>query len=527
VPDESKVARALLSVRSAGDSFDPHMASSPSMTTLHSLAFSRLLAYSDQVAGVIEPDLADSLPEQPDEATLIVTVRRAVKYQYLPPLDGSGFKPSDTSLGAGAHPGSVYASSYDVNYSIERQATDPTFPRHYQWAMLDKAEITTPLTVTAQARSALAPLLHYFADTHSFIVHILVAGGGFPGPESIVGSGPFEMDAWSEGVASRLIRNSEWYPFVPPPRLDGLEMLDVMEADLMRAALANRAVDFGTVPPALHAELRELPGLQEAANEQLSFHALEFFAGAPPFADARLRQAVALAIDRDALSKQLRGGVAAPLRPWISAPLSAWALPAEDANTLPGDGNSEGALQDARTLFEEAGGASLGPFGLLYDSADSDAAGLAATLAAQLAENLGLQATAQPADSGQLQVAIAQGQAALWVARREGWLDPDDWYRPHFHSSANRFGLADSELDKLIERQLTELDVEARRETVHDLERRLAELNVAINLGNHLEWSLSQSYVKDLELDILPGYQWRWHKAWLDQSHPDWASRPP
>ena len=50
----------------AHDSLDPHLTQMGPVANMHSAVFSRVLRYEDEHAGTIVPDLAESMPEQPE-----------------------------------------------------------------------------------------------------------------------------------------------------------------------------------------------------------------------------------------------------------------------------------------------------------------------------------------------------------------------------------------------------------------------------------------------------------------------------
>jgi hypothetical protein len=55
------------------DTMDPHQTQFGPMYNMHSVVFSRVLQYDDEINGVIGPDLADGMPEQ----SLITSSRSA------------------------------------------------------------------------------------------------------------------------------------------------------------------------------------------------------------------------------------------------------------------------------------------------------------------------------------------------------------------------------------------------------------------------------------------------------------------
>ncbi len=68
----------------AHDALDPHLTLMGPIGNMHSAVFSRILRYDDERAGTLAPDLADGMPEQPDQLTYVIRLREGVKFHDAP-----------------------------------------------------------------------------------------------------------------------------------------------------------------------------------------------------------------------------------------------------------------------------------------------------------------------------------------------------------------------------------------------------------------------------------------------------------
>jgi peptide/nickel transport system substrate-binding protein len=504
----SDTLRGMGFVRSAGDSFDPHRAQLGPVQSLHALVFSKVLSYDNQLQGTIVPDLAESLPEQPDETTYVFKLREGLRYHERAPLAG------------------LEVTADDVKFSIERQlGEDKTFRRKSQWVNVQSVEVQDAQTFTVKTLGPLAPLLHYFADTGAFILPAALTESGLTGPEGMVGSGPFMFESWTEGERMRVVRNAQWHGGPSRPYLQAVEIAEAADTVAQEAALRSREVDFGAVWRPMYDALRDdLPGLRGIETGQLAFTGMRFFAAQPPFNDQRLRQALTIALDRQALIEALAFG-GAKANAWISWPLEDWALPAGDLRALPGyrytAPEREADLATANDLYNAAGGPALGTLTLVVADVNEASLGQGSVMRDLLERAIpGLPLDLEVLTYDEIAEGLISGQVQWVSASDSGWLDPDDWLVPFFHSQGNRnsFGYEDAAFDQLLEDQRRELDFEARQAKVWDLERRLTDLALGVNLFANVEYTLAWSYVKDLRMDGEPGFQFLWADAQLDES---------
>jgi peptide/nickel transport system substrate-binding protein len=129
-----------------------------------------------------------------------------------------------------------------------------------------------------------------------------------------VGCGPYVFDKWETGSYAHFVANPKYWG--PKPKIDEITTRFVPDDAAQIAALKNGDGQLG-----VYIGYPDIPDLQKAGfqvyqansgfNEGLYFY-LDPKKGHPALQDARVRQAIAMAIDRAAISKNLLLGLTQP-----------------------------------------------------------------------------------------------------------------------------------------------------------------------------------------------------------------------
>ena len=234
-------------------------------------------------------------------------------------------------------------------------------------------------TVVFRFKQPYAPLLLQLDATEAPIVarHVYQGTDAQTNPANVnpVGTGPFKAVSYRKGAEIRLARNPAY--FKPGlPTLDEIVMRVIPDAGTQVLALENGEVDFLWGVPGPHqARLKADARFRTA---QTSYHpggsncimTVSFNLDRPALKDARVRRAVALALDRDAFLKQILFGEGRVAAAPISSEM-AWAharglsLPgfdrveAERLLDTAGWKKEQGATRVARTVAGVADGTPL------------------------------------------------------------------------------------------------------------------------------------------------------------------------
>lgn len=536
------------------DALDPHLTQYGPVVNMHSAVFSRLLRYEDEVLGSIAPDLAESMPEQPDDLTYIFRLR-----------DGIAFH--DTPRARAAHPAAAgrRLEASDVKYSFERQMNrnSPQAARFFRagmWRVIDRIEATDARTVVFHLSRPVAPFAAFLASRHAFVIPREIVDGGRDEANTdgaMIGSGPFVLDAWEPGVAVRLRRNPAWFARDDladslgdsRPFLDGYDAFFSPQEDVFqRAAFDRRLVDTtGFTDPealgrALATNLSDIVLEEQMAGGIL---ASRFLIDRPPFRDDRVRRAIHLAIDRPALADllypPLDGRRSADLSGAV-APAMGDCAPAGDVLARrPGYGTSrEADIAEAKKLWAAAlGDAPIGELPVFFAGIPRVIPERAiAAISRMLSDVLGAQIRATIDTSGTAVIGSAlgkniegatEGTVSFTFMLEDGGVDLDEWLYPHFRSGQpmNTYRLQDPTLDAMLDKQRAEFDADVRREAGLDIQEYLAaNVNARLEYLAPVERRLTWGYVRNSHQPLWNGSDQALADTWLDTTHAAWTGRP-
>ena len=269
------------------------------------------------------PDLASGWEATPDGRTLTFTLRSNLFWHDGAPLDAG-----------------------DVIFTLDRlRALPPTTTalladlRYISGATAPAAD-TVVLTLTSRFAPILAALTVPILPRHLLAERDLATLNFWELP---VGTGPFRLTEARPGEHYRLERFEGFH--LGAPLLDSITFALIPEASVARSALAEGRLLLSELPWGAH----EPPpvGVRGASYPENGFYFLGFNLRADRiFADSRLRQALALAIDRPALVEEATGGQGMPIN--STALPGSWA----DLTAPPRSGTD---LDAARILLEQAG----------------------------------------------------------------------------------------------------------------------------------------------------------------------------
>lgn len=262
----------------------PHASTNEEFTTsIFGNVFETLVGLDENLG--LRPGLAESW-HNPDDLTWVFRLRR----------------------GARLHDGRLLEGRHVVE-SLERARSDPESTCQAELTAVAGIEAPDPDTVVIKTRFPFAPLPNRLTNVP---IWAKALSGGPP-----VGTGPYRIHTWTIHGDTVLEAFDQHHGGAPSLRIVEFKVVpDTLERlRLLREGKVNLIVD---VPPEQIAALQAEPTLRTVARQGLRvmFLAMDCarskssYLSIPenPFRDARVRRAVALAIDRGALVKGPLGG---------------------------------------------------------------------------------------------------------------------------------------------------------------------------------------------------------------------------
>ena len=314
------------------------------------------------------------------------------------------------------------------------------------------------------------------------------------------GTGPFKLTEWDLGQRIELDANTNFY-LEPKPSLakvtyalsgSPLIMYENDEIDLSPVGI-NDIESIRDPNNALNAEFVE--------RESLDVFYIGFNLEEPPFDDLRVRQALAMAIDKELLANTILNELVVPADGILPPGIPGFN---ESLQGLPFDPDA------ARALLDDAGGPDLlRDVILLTSGAGATPSVVIEAIVAMWEENLGV-----PSGS----IFIEQEQSGLFFRDvREGgfqmaslgWIadypDPQNFLDLHFHSQnpINDTSYSNREVDRLLEQARTETDEQTRLLLYQQVEERIVQEVPWIPLYHFKSNSLIKPYVEGY---ILPPF---------------------
>ncbi len=534
------------------ETFDPHQSRGGPLADLHSAVFSRLYRYSDEVAGTIVPDLAEAMPEQPDELTYIIPLREGVTFHDTPGARAAFPTVAGRSL-----------DSEDVRQSIERQLNlnsprASRFLRSGQLSVIERVATPNRRTVTIRLKRPVAPFLAMLAAPQAYVIAretVDTSLDEMATASTLVGSGPFTIDAFEPGVVVRLRRNAAWFAANDGdagsgsrPWLDGIDAyFSPQESTFQRAAFERQAVDvteLGDVEQLERVRATTLADVSIDETESGCVLTSRLLVDRAPFKDDRVRRAVHLAIDRRALAAALYppfdGRDSARLSGPIPPALSRWAIAGDDlVKTAAYREDRAAAIAEAKQLIGAAlGDGAIADVPAIFAGVPKAIAGPAAeALGRQLAQTIGMRLVPVIDPTGDVLLngalrrnveGAAEGAVLFTFGMESAGADLDDHvYQFRSGQTANTYRIEDATLDDMIDRQRGEFDEDARRQIGHDIQQYLlGKANVRIEYLTPVQRRLRWGYARDVHQPLSFGGSEHLADAWLDTGHPAWSTRP-
>ena len=324
-----------------GGSLDPHRTNTPVEYGFIWPAAGNFLVRFGIKDGLAEADLAAALPEIPGDGTeLIFKVRPDAKFQNKAPANGRA------------------VTAEDVKLTFERiKNPDTVSPRAGNYGNVESITAVDATTVKFKLKVPQADLLNFMSDQYDFILPKEISARGKDAvktAEDVVGSGPYELTAYEAGKGLTLKRRADGYWKKDTAWLDTLEYIHQTDTQQQANALKAGQVTVAGLPVDLVKGFDNDPKYQIASAAASTREALLINHTKDRYKDVRVRQALWRAIDRKQVYAKVFGGAGVPGGA-MSPAAAAWVLPDKELAALPGFGDRNKELTEAKALLSAAG----------------------------------------------------------------------------------------------------------------------------------------------------------------------------
>lgn len=293
--------------------------------------------------------------------------------------------------------------------------------------------------------------------------------------EDPIGTGPFKLISWKHSQSLTLGRNT-FYWRSGLPYLDRVVYVNAPEDNSRVSQLKAGDVDVIAKPSyAQVGSLESTPGLGVTKAEHNSLLSVLLNANNPLLENAKVREAISLAVDRGGVVEAAAKGLAQPAAAWYLA-----SLRYADAGIKPPAQN----LAKAKRLLQE-GVAETGEqpdLKLLYASGE-ELTGNAAQIVQQGLDEAGFKITLAPADVATVSAEYSAGNYDLSLAQTITLVpDPIEWFG-YYLSTEGLFTRAPLGSVEGLIKEASEESSEVRREALyHEIQERLTKENYLVNL---------------------------------------------
>ncbi len=328
--------------------------------------------------------------------------------------------------------------------------------------------------------------------------------------QASVGTGPFKLVEFKPNSHLALARHADYWE-KGAPYLDAIRVSFVPNPASLVVALRNKRVDLALLArPQDIGQVEKAPGLEVKRWPSLNQKALDLGAETKPLDDVRVRQAIALCIDRDEILKASMGQYGRPIHTMVAGMQAKWGA---DPASLP---NQKVDIDAAKALLKEAGHANGFELTLTTINGYEWMDPAAVTLKQQLAR-AGIDLKIQRADLG---VWIKNFRAKQMGFTFNDWAtqpDPDLLFYRHFHKApggADFRNWNDDKASALLDAARSEAD-EARRRTLYvDFQQELARTVPTVMLFSADLVTVSSDAVRNHELHPS-GWYFGLVRTWL------------
>lgn len=318
---------------------------------------------------------------------------------------------------------------------------------------------------------------------------------------TLIGNGPFKITNWVHSGQIQFTRNDQYWD-AAAVKLAKMEWPISDSQSTRLSLLENKQVDMMVEPPVVEHDRLNKEGLLKI-SPYLGTYYYVFNSQKAPFDNPKVRKALSLGINRDALAKNVIKGGKKPAYAWVAPGL---VNPATGKDFREEGGNY--AIEDialAKKLLIEAGypgGQGLPPITILFNTGEMHKS-IAEAIQEMWKQNLGVSATLTNQESKVFLESRTQGEfqvaRASWVG---DYADPMT-FMDVFKDPSNDAKYSNPAYNNLIEQAQSTIDQKIRMQAMHDGEKVLFDDAVILPIYYTTQPFVARPYVKGYFWSVL------------------------
>ena len=418
----------VAAVSAQPDKFDPHTTSAyPSFQVLENVYDTLVVPNPDDLT--MEPSLAESWKTSTDNLTWTFTLRDGVKFH-----DGSDF------------------DSADVAYSYNRIIKDE-LANSYRFANVKSIETPDPKTVVINLTKPTPNLLALIGAFKGMAIVSEGAAEKLDLNTKENGTGPFTLES-SDSSKTVLKAFPDYWG--GKPKVDGVEFRYITEPAAALTALKAGEVNWtDNVPPQDIDSLKDDKEVELESTASVDYWYMSMNFARKPFDNPKVRQAIATAVDREAVTEAAKFG---------AARANETAIP-EGSFFYNDYAPFEPDAGKAKQMLQEAGVSTPLDMGLMVTDEFPESVTAAQVIASEL-EPIGINVKVETLDFATWLDREAKGEFDAFMLSWLGNIDPADFYEQQHLTggSSNYQGYSNPKVDQLLTQAATEVDQDKRKE---------------------------------------------------------------
>jgi peptide/nickel transport system substrate-binding protein len=393
----------------------------------------------------VVPQLALSHETSADGKTVTIKLRPGVKFHDGEPFDAAAAK-----------------------YSLERHLTMPGSFRKPELSAVDHVEVVDPLTIRILLKTPFSPLIAQLTDRAGMMVapNAAKAGGDKFGLHPVC-AGPYKL---VERVQQDRIVVEKFADYWNKDNvhIDRIVYLPIVDTTVRLANLKSGGLDIAERLLATDAkDIRADSKLRLVGAIELGYQGLTINMGDNPRAQAtplgrfaKVRQALSLAIDRDALNQVVFNGEFTPGNQWVNPQhpyfQADFPVPKRD-------------LAKAKALMAEAG--VTAPFTVDFMVPKGDETQAVAEIVQAMAKDIGIDMKIRVTEFATSLKQAEAGEYQVYMLAWSGRTDPDGNVAVFHlcHGPQNYSAMCNADADQLIGQARTLSDMASRKATYEKL----------------------------------------------------------